>query len=593
MQFSNKIISASGSIFISLTLLLLALNTKAQITEPVFINLVNPLKVSNTVTSSRQFIIGSTCTACTLSINEQPVKVYSSGGFAFEINLSDGDSVFNMMAIAPRGKLITKTVQYIYTPAPRPRPVVSLDIEKIETFPAGNLVLASGNKIEFKVKALPGSTVTTINGTRLYEMPISQTAGMPGIYQGEYIIKPTDSFSSIKIPVTLISIDSNRVSKETINTFSVMLPFGSDIAVTTGRLAYLKYGLGDDRLGGAKMGYLDSLIPLKIVGKVGSDYKIQLAKTRTAYIPDHLVTLMPKGSFAPSSLTTSWKAYGDESFDYVNIGLSSRLPYQSMQMINPNRIVVDIFGTTNNTNWITQLQSVKEIENVEYEQAADDIFRVTIYLKYKQHWGHQVYYMGNTLVVKIRQQPKSLLLKDMTIAVDAGHGGSNTGAGGPTGVLEKVLNLKVALKLQQSLLNEGAKVIMTRTTERLVENNDRILFYQDSLPDMLVSIHMNSASDPIRTGGTSTLYRYIGFRPLSYYINKRMLELGLKEYGNIGSFNFILNSPTEYPNALVETLFLSNPAEEMLILDEKFQQQVADKIILGIKDFLVNAATNK
>ena len=48
----------------------------------------------------------------------------------------------------------------------------------------------------------------------------------------------------------------------------------------------------------------------------------------------------------------------------------------------------------------------------------------------------------------------------------------------------------------------------------------------------------------------------------------------------------MLNSPTEYPNALVEMLFISNPAEEMLILDEKFQQEVADKIVQGIKDFL-------
>jgi len=65
-----------------------------------------------------------------------------------------------------------------------------------------------------------------------------------------------------------------------------------------------------------------------------------------------------------------------------------------------------------------------------------------------------------------------------------------------------------------------------------------------------------------------------------------MLELGLKDYGNTGSFNFMLNSPTEYPNALIETLFLSNLDEEAKILDEKFQQQMVDKIVAGIKDFL-------
>ena len=117
--------------------------------------------------------------------------------------------------------------------------------------------------------------------------------------------------------------------------------------------------------------------------------------------------------------------------------------------------------------------------------------------------------------------------------------------------------------------------------------------YRDSLPDLLISIHLNSSNDPIYAGGTSTYYRYIGFRKLSQDIYKRMLELGLKEWGNTGSFNFMLNSPTEYPNALVEILFLSNPEEEMMMLNEKFQQRVADKILLGIKDFLEGCKEKK
>ncbi|RYD80557.1 MAG: N-acetylmuramoyl-L-alanine amidase [Sphingobacteriales bacterium] len=209
-------------------------------------------------------------------------------------------------------------------------------------------------------------------------------------------------------------------------------------------------------------------------------------------------------------------------------------------------------------------------------------------MKNKQHWGHQVYYRGNSLVIKIKQQPKDLSLNKLTIAVDAGHGGSNTGAGGPTGSSEKQLALAVSLKLQKALQAEGVKVIMTRTTEKFVDNKQRILFYRDSVPDLLVSIHLNSSSDPIRSGGTSTHYRYVGFKDLNVFINNRMQELGLKQYGVVGSFNFMLNSPTEYPNCLVESLFISNPAEEAMMLDENFQQQMADKIVLGIKDFLSN-----
>ena len=70
---------------------------------------------------------------------------------------------------------------------------------------------------------------------------------------------------------------------------------------------------------------------------------------------------------------------------------------------------------------------------------------------------------------------------------------------------------------------------MTRTKEEFFDNKERILFYRDSLPDLLLSIHLNSSEDPLRTGGTSTYYRYIGFKNLSLDIYKRMLELGLKE----------------------------------------------------------------
>ncbi len=276
----------------------------------------------------------------------------------------------------------------------------------------------------------------------------------------------------------------------------------------------------------------------------------------------------------------------DSAFDYVQLGLFARLPYQSFQLVDPSKIVVDVFGATNNTNWITQLENTKEIKNVFYEQTEDEVFRITIELKHAQHWGHIIYYKGNSLVIKIKRQPENVALKNLTIAVDAGHGGSNTGAGGPTGSSEKMLTLAVSLKLQKALEQAGAKVIMTRTTEKFFDNKERILFYRDSMPDLLISIHLNSSADPIRVAGTSTFYRYIGFRNLSNAIYKRMLELGLKEYGNNSSFNFMLNSPIEYPNALVETLFLSNPGEEMKILDEGFQQQIADKILLGIKDFL-------
>ena len=567
---------------LTLALVLAATVAYPQSDKP-FIKLVEPTSEQNNVKASRQYIVGSTCKSCGLSINDQPVKVYPSGGFAFELNLKPGDTAFNIVAFFPPDRTSVKRIVYNYTVPPPPDTVKTLDIASIEMIPEGNLYVRPGDRIKFRVKALPGAKVLVNRNIPLYEMPNNK---MPGIYQGEYQVKETDSFLVSKMPVTITDSAGRSFTKESKNWISMFGPLVPDIAVTKGRLAFLLFGLGDDRLGGAKIGYLDSMVMLKVTGKVGNKYRVQLSKYRTAFIEDDAVEFLPKGTYTPESLTGRWSVYGDDKFDYVQLGLSARLPYQSFQLTDPAKVVVDVFGATNNTNWITQLENTQEIKNVSYEQIEDEVFRITIELKHAQHWGHLIYYKGNTLVVKIRRQPQDLALNKLIIGVDAGHGGSNVGAGGPTGSSEKMLALAVSLKLQQALEKEGAKVIMSRSSEKFFDNRERILFYRDSLPDLLVSIHLNSAADPIRVTGTSTFYRYPGFRNLSNFIYKRMLELGLEEHGNNSSFNFMLNSPIEYPNALVETLFISNPADEAKILDEKFQQQIADKVLQGIKDFL-------
>lgn len=569
-----------------LTFCLTQIKVFSQSKETPFIKLVQPNKEYNITSTSQQFLIGSTCKSCSLFVNDDTVKVYSTGAFAYEINLSDStDSVFTIKTINTQGKSVNKVIQYSYKPIVNEESVTTFSIERIQTFPAGDLLLKPGDAISFRVKALTGGNVYVFDKTKLYEMPDSVTDGIKGIYQGKYIVQTTDTFYKIKIPVKLIKGDSSLV-KETNNTFSVLIPGMSDVVITKGRLAHLEYGLGDDRLGGAKIGYLDSLIPMKVIGKVGTNYKIKLSNTRTAYISEDQVNLLSPGTFSPSSLTGKIFVYGDTLYDYVKLCLFNKLPYQSIQQTEPTRIVVDVYGATNNTNWIDQLETKREIKKVEYEQISDDVFRIYITLKHQQNWGYKIYYEGENLIVRIKQQPTSLLLKHLTIAVDAGHGGTNIGAGGPTGVAEKTLTLQVALKLQNLLEKEGAKVIMTRTEEQFFDNKERILFYRDSTPDLLISLHLNSSNDPIHVSGTSTFYKYEGFKPLSHAIYKRMLELGLKEYGNNGSFNFMLNGPVEYPNALVEMLFLSNPEEEAKIVDEGFQQKIAEKIISGIKDFL-------
>jgi len=365
------------------------------------------------------------------------------------------------------------------------------------------------------------------------------------------------------------------------------------LARTTGQLPFMEYGIGDDRLGGAKIGYLDSNIVVKIVDSFSTDYKVRLSTYHSAYIAKSSLVLIGKEANRPIThnphLSGNIKVYGDTASDFVTINLDDRYPYRSFQLLDPSRIAVDVFGITSNTNWIIQLRSAKEVRNTWYEQLDDDVLRVYVQLKHAQHWGYGLSYdsTGRKLVMRVRRQPPVLDIRKLRIAIDAGHGGDNAGASGVnSNILEKDYTLLIAEQLRKTLRAAGVKnVFMTRTTDTSLSMPERIAMLKAYDPHLLVSIHLNSAnSDTVQ--GTSTYYRYIGFRPLSIAIFDRMLTLGLKEFGNVGSFNFALSGPTDYPNALVEVAFLSNPEDERKILKAAFRRAVAQKIYLGITDWL-------
>jgi N-acetylmuramoyl-L-alanine amidase len=155
-----------------------------------------------------------------------------------------------------------------------------------------------------------------------------------------------------------------------------------------------------------------------------------------------------------------------------------------------------------------------------------------------------------------------------------------------SGIPEKKLTLLIARELENQLRKKGVKnLFMTRRTDTTLGMPERVMMLREFNPDVLISIHLNSSSsDTVR--GTSTYYRHIAFRPLSVSVLHNMLELGLPEFGNIGSFNFALNGPVDYPNCLVEVAFLSNREDEKKITDPRFQAAVAKKIVEGIRDWI-------
>ena len=90
---------------------------------------------------------------------------------------------------------------------------------------------------------------------------------------------------------------------------------------TTGALPFLEYGLGDDRLGGAKMTYLDTSVVIKVVDSTIINYKVQLSKDHFAYLAKTNFIKDSTINIQPYYLTSSWIVNGDDKYDYVTVSL--------------------------------------------------------------------------------------------------------------------------------------------------------------------------------------------------------------------------------------------------------------------------------
>lgn len=182
------------------------------------------------------------------------------------------------------------------------------------------------------------------------------------------------------------------------------------------------------------------------------------------------------------------------------------------------------------------------------------------------------------------------------IAVDPGHGGSDPGAIGPTGLKEKVPNLAIALHLRQLLEAEGVKVVMTRDGDYDVSLSDRVTKARGAGAELFVSIHNNAFGDP-GPNGTETYYynNKVGGAPgspyvatsqaIASYVQKAVVSSISRFDRGVHSANFYVLRQSPMPAVLIEGVFISNPEEESLLKDVYFQQRLAQGIFNGLRAY--------
>lgn len=181
--------------------------------------------------------------------------------------------------------------------------------------------------------------------------------------------------------------------------------------------------------------------------------------------------------------------------------------------------------------------------------------------------------------IPVRPDGKSL------VVIDAGHGGKDPGATGISGVLEKDVNLAIALRVDELLKQEPDIItVMTRSEDTYPTLDERVKIANDLQADIFVSIHANSGS--ATATGTETLYTRDVSISLADAVHKYLIEAAGLNDRKVKHQNLKVTRETTMPAILLETGFLSNPQDEAVLKDSVVQDRIAAGIVAGIKEYL-------
>lgn len=232
--------------------------------------------------------------------------------------------------------------------------------------------------------------------------------------------------------------------------------------------------------------------------------------------------------------------------------------------------------------------------------------------------------------------------RDIVIAVDAGHGGEDPGAIGPSGTLEKDIALRLSNQLADSINGvDGLKAVLVRKGDYYIPHRQRTDIARENRADLFVSVHADGFKSPLARGASVWVLNLYGAKSevarwmklqeeksellggvdstvtLSDYDNSvRSVLLDLQMESSIAeSFKvgrkvhramkrvapkmhkdhveenslLVLKNP-DIPSILVESGFISNPQEESLLKTKRYRKKLADAVRDGIMEYFKNNA---
>lgn len=533
-----------------------------------------------------------------VSINGHQVKQYKTGVFFKTVKLAEGANRIRATAVTGNSDTVFYEREIIYRDHREEISPYPLWVDGPGISPAHEVELLQSDVLPFsfpgssgqeaEVLVIPGNmildcTAEDRNDYSLYSTQIPLKNLAPGKY-------------SILIRLKASDPEYKGKPYEVLSPYNFYVKGRSDFPLVrvTKENSRLTYNLGAPRLGGPLRAELPAGTVLQVSGRLGDKYRVSLSNTESGFVSMDNVAALPAGAVKPSYYITNMSCAPSGGADMLSIPYPEPVPFEVRADPGSSRIIITLFGVRTSSTWISHFAGLKVIDNITWEQSDPLTYRAFVNLQTDRIWGYDYSIRGNRLVFRFKYPPRAKLtgsnpLDGIKIAIEAGHGGRNTGAIGLSGLLEKDINLDLSQRLAELLRSKGAEVVQVRdsdTAMSLLQKREKAI---ESGADMLISIHANAAGGGyLRVDGTSTYYHNPFWSPLAHNIYDRLLELGLDQFGVVGSFNYTVTRMTQMPAVLVEQAFMTHAEDEEKMANPEFRQQMAEKIYKGIEDYLKN-----
>ncbi|MEA2022379.1 MAG: N-acetylmuramoyl-L-alanine amidase family protein [Candidatus Caldatribacteriota bacterium] len=405
------------------------------------------------------------------------------------------------------------------------------------------------------------------------------------------------------------------------------------------------------------MEFDDKIIPLKTAAKIiKSRVMIPLEVLKTIVSVeidwDSKSKVLSINSMNPSLLKI--RSYTHDDKTRVVIDMSEKTEFSTNKLTGPDRIYVDIMGSILkledsskkidiNDNTVKTVRTAKFNENT--IRVVFELYKATNYNVFKLSGPERIVVdifkteiekekVKDTVTVKPMKEATVDLIEsgNRVVIIDPGHGGSDPGAIGQSGLKESEVVLKIALKLEKLLKSAGIPAYLTRYENKFISLENRTNFANQKNGFVFVSLHANSATrNRLTATGIETFVlssKYIGASArdvadrenrasrthpevdtdlaliiadleesaniqysldLAEVVQKKLVEtLKLKNRG-VKQAPFVVLKGANMAAVLVEVAFISNSREEKLLKSNDFNSKAARALFNALKYYIENA----